>query len=115
MKPKVTRAAAATAEDILESDLKSVVSGEKEKEDDVNLESKKREKSIVEWIGQPPKAPARNEDKKDEEKEEYVGAPLDSTEDGSPGNKEKKSRGYDREDEGIYDRKDTVLYDARYN
>ena len=79
------------------------------------MESKKRNKVIAEWIGRPFKPPSRNEDKEDEEKEEYVGAPLDSTEDGPPGNKENKSRGYDREDEGIYDRKDTVLYDAKYN
>ena len=46
---KGTRAAAAeaTAEDILQSDPKMVASGEEEKEDDKNLESKGRDKSIA--------------------------------------------------------------------
>ena len=55
----------ATAEDILESDPKSVASGKKEKEDDKNLERKKHEKSIAEWIVRPLKPPSRNEDGKD--------------------------------------------------
>ena len=40
--------AAATAEDILQSEPKSVASGEEEKEEEENLESNNREKSIAE-------------------------------------------------------------------
>ena len=59
---KGTRAEAATAEDILESELKSIARSKKEKEDDENLEIKKRKKAIAEWIGRPLKPPSRNED-----------------------------------------------------
>ena len=71
---------AATARDILESDPKSVASGKKEKEYDKNLESKKRDKSIAEWIGWPFKLPSHNKDKEEEDEEEDVGAHLASTE-----------------------------------
>ena len=51
---KGTRATAAdTAEDILEYDPKTVGSTKKEKEDNENLECKKRNTAITEWIGQP--------------------------------------------------------------
>ena len=59
---KGTRAEAATAEDILESEPKSIARSKKEKEDDENLEIKKRKKAIAEWIGRPLKPPSRNED-----------------------------------------------------
>ena len=55
-------AAAATAKYILESDSGTIASGKKEKEDDENLEIKKRKKAIAEWIGRPLKPPSRNED-----------------------------------------------------
>ena len=48
---------AALAGDILESEPESVASGEKEKEDDGNLESKKHEKAITPCIGLPLKPP----------------------------------------------------------
>ena len=58
---KVTREAAAakTAKDILESDPKTVASGEMEKEDDENLESKERDKVIAYWISRPLKPPLK--------------------------------------------------------
>ena len=68
-KGKRAEAAAATAKDILKSGPESVASGEKEKEGDENPESKKHEKAITEWIGQPLKPPSRNEDKEDEDEE----------------------------------------------
>ena len=80
--------AAATADDILDSNPKSVARAEKEKEDDGNSDIKKREKSIVEWIGQPLKPPSRNEDEEDEDEAEYFGVLLSSTEDVSPGDKD---------------------------
>ena len=92
---KITRVAAATtAEDILESDPKTVASGEKEKQDDKNLQSKHCDKTIAEWIGQPFKPPLRNEDEEDEDKEEDFGDPLASIEDVSP---------VDKYDEGCED------------
>ena len=72
---KGTRAAA-TAEDILQSNHKSVASGEEEKEDDENLESEKREKDIAEWIDRPLKLASSNEDEEDEDEEEDAGATL---------------------------------------
>ena len=84
--------AAATADDILESAPKSVASGRKEKEEDGNLESKKRKKAITEWIGRPLKPPLHSKDKEDEDEEEDVGAPLDSTEQGSTRDKENEGR-----------------------
>ena len=57
---KVTRAAAATAKDILQPDPKSVASSEEERKDDENLGSEKRKKSIVEWIDRPLKPPLSN-------------------------------------------------------
>ena len=107
--------AVATSKYILESDQGTVASGEKEKEDGENLESKKRDKSIAEWIGRPFKPPSRNEDEEDEEKEEYVGAPLDSTEDRSPGTKYDEGCEDDWDKDGIYDREYTVLCDAEDN
>ena len=83
---------AATVKDILESDPKTVASGEKEKEDDKNLESKERDKSIAEWIGRPFKLPSRNEDEEDYDKEEGVSAPLASIEDDPPGDKDNEGR-----------------------
>ena len=53
--------------------------------------------------------PLRNEDEEDEDKEEDFSAPLASTEDGSPGDKDDGGCEYDQED----DRKDTVLYDSK--
>ena len=88
---KVTRAAAAaaaTVKDILQSDLEIVASVEEEREDDEYLERKERDKSIVEWIVRPLKPLSRNEDEEDEDKEEYAGAPLATTEDGSPSNED---------------------------
>ena len=79
------------------------------------MESKKRNKVIAEWIGRPFKPPSRNEDKEDEEKEEYVGAPLDSTEDRSPGTKYDEGCEDDWDKDGIYDREYTVLCDAEDN
>ena len=73
---KGTGAEAATAKDISESDPKTVVSGKKEKEDDENLESKKRDKSTAECISWPFKPPSQNKDKENEDGEEKVGAPL---------------------------------------
>ena len=73
-----TRAVAA-AEDILESESGSFASGENEKEDDGSSECKKLKKSIAEWIVRPLKPPSYDKDEEDEEKEEDVGAPLDST------------------------------------
>ena len=72
-------AAAATAEDILKSYPKTVASGKKEKEDEENLESKKRDRAITEWISRPSKLPSHNEDKEYEDEIEYVGAHLAST------------------------------------
>ena len=67
---KVSRAAAAaTAEDILDSDPKIIVSDEKENEDDKNSDKKDHDKYIAEWIGQTFKLHTRNEEKKDEDKE----------------------------------------------
>ena len=57
----------------------------------------------------------RNEDDEDGDKEEYVGAPLSSTGDGSPGDKENEACKYDQEDDGIYYYEDTVLYDVKDN
>ena len=91
---EVKRAAAATAEDILQSDHESIPSREEEKEDVESSEIKKREKYIAKWILQPLKMPLRNKDEEDEDKEEDVGAPLASTEDGPPG---------DEDDEGHED------------
>ena len=48
---KGTRAASATAENILKSDPKNVASEEKENEDNKHLDSKKHDKAIAEWIG----------------------------------------------------------------
>ena len=105
-------AAAATAKDISESNPESVASGEKQKEDDDNLESKERDKTIAEMIGRTFKLPSHNEYKEDEDKEEDVFAPLASIEDGSPGNKDDEVCEDYWKDNGIYDRKDTVLYNA---
>ena len=41
-------AAASTAEDILETDPETVASGKKEKEDDISLDNKRRDKAIGE-------------------------------------------------------------------
>ena len=109
------------AEDILDSDPKSVASGEKEKEDDENLESKKREKAIVEWIGRPLKPPWGNKDEDEDEDEdieyeqEYIGSPVASIEDDSPSNKDDEDCEEDQEDDGIYNRKNTVHYIAKDN
>ena len=64
---KGARLAAATAKDILESDRKTVASGEKGKEDEESLERKKRDKTIAEWIDRLFKPPLRNEDEEDED------------------------------------------------
>ena len=68
------------------------MSGKKEKYDDEHLEIKKCKKAIAEWIGRPFKPPARNEDEEDEDKEENVGAPLDSTKDSSPRDEDDEGR-----------------------
>ena len=80
--------AASTAKDILESNPKTVTISKKENQEDEILESKKCDKAIAEWIGQPFKPPSRNKDKEDEDKEEDFNAPLASTDDGSHGNKD---------------------------
>ena len=70
---KGTRAAAAAvAEDILQSDPESVASGEEEREDDENLESKERNKSIAEWIGRPLKPPPINKEEEDEDENKML-------------------------------------------
>ena len=107
--------AASTAEDILETDPETVASGKKEKEDDKSLDNKKRDKAIGEQIGGLFKPPSRNEDKEDEVKEEDVGAPIASTEEGSSGEEDNEGREDEREDDSIYNRKDTVLYNAEDN
>ena len=111
---KVTKvaAAAATAKDILHSDPKIVSSGEDKRRDDKNLESKDRDKAIVEWIGRPLKPPSSNEDEEDEDEEEDVGAALSSTEYGSPFDEDDEGHEDDRDDNGVYDCEKTVLYDA---
>ena len=105
-------AAAATGEDILESDPETVARGEKKREDDENLESKKQDKAIAEWIGRPFKTPLRNKNEEDNENEEDVGDPLASTEDGYPGNKDNESREDNWEEDNIYKCKDKVIYYA---
>ena len=60
-------AVAATAKYILQYDPEIIARGEIEKEDDENLESKKREKAITEWIGRPLKLPSRNKEEEDED------------------------------------------------
>ena len=113
---KVTRAAAAaTTEDILQSDPKRVASGKEEKEEDENLESKKREKAIAEWNGRTFKPPLSNEDEEDKEKEEDFGAPIASTENVSPGDKDNKVHKDNWEDFSTYDSKYAVLYNAKDN
>ena len=57
----------------------------------------------------------RNKDEDDEDKEEYVSAPLVSTEDLSPGNKDNEWCEYAHGDSGIYDHEDTVIYYAEDN
>ena len=78
---KVTRAApaAATAEEFIQSDHKSVANREEVKEDDETLESKKPKRDIVEWIGQPRKPPSSNNAEKAKGKEEDVGSTQVST------------------------------------
>ena len=63
LKQKIGRTAVAVAmaKYILESEPETVVSGEKKKDEDENLESKKRDKAIAEWIGWPFKPPLHNE------------------------------------------------------
>ena len=112
---KGTRAATATAEDVLQSNPKSAASGKEEKEDDEISESKERDKAIAEWIGRPLKPPSSNKDKEDEDEEKDVGAPLASTENGSPGDKDDEGREDDQRQNGIYEREDTLLYNAEDN
>ena len=66
------------AEDILESYPKTVARAKREKGDYKILLIKKRNKSIMEWIGRPFKPPLRNEDKEYEDEEEDIGASLES-------------------------------------
>ena len=79
------------------------------------MESKKRNKSIAEWIGRPFKSPSRNKDEEDKDGGEDVGAPLASTEDGYPSYKDVEGPEDDWEDDGIYNQKDTVIYNAEDN
>ena len=72
-------AAAATAEEFLQSDHQSVANGKEVEEDDATLDSKKRERDIVDWIGRPRKPPLSNKDEETEGKEEDVGATQAST------------------------------------
>ena len=67
----------------------------------------------MEWISRPFKLTLRNKGEEYEDKELDVIAPLDSIEDGIPGEKDNKGREDDREDDSIYNRKDTVLYDTK--
>ena len=50
--------AAATAKEFLQSDHKSVANSKEVEEDDPTLDSEKREKDIVDWIGRPRKPPS---------------------------------------------------------
>ena len=101
-----------TAEDILESNSKKVASSEQEKNDDKNLESKKRDKAIAEWIRRPSGTPLRNEGKDDEDKEYDVSAPIASTEYSSTRDEDDEGHEDEREDDIIYDHEYTVLYNA---
>ena len=65
------------------------------------MESKKRKKATAEWIGRPLKLPLRYKDEEDEFKEEYVGAPIASTEDATPKDEEYEVCEDDQEDDGI--------------
>ena len=113
---KGTRVASAeTTKYILESDHKIVVSSVKEKEDDKNLESKKRKKAIAEWIVGNFKPPLRNKDEEYEGKEEDVGDPLASTDGGSPGEQDNEGRDGNHGYDNIYNCEDTVHYDVEDN
>ena len=79
------------------------------------MESKKREKYITEWIGRPLKPPSCNKEEEDEDEEESSGAPLSSTENGSPGDKDDEGCEDHREDNGIYKNEGTVLHDVKDN
>ena len=59
-------AAAATAEDFLQSDHKSVANGEEVEEDDATSDSEKRKRDIAEWIARPLKPPSSNEEEEAE-------------------------------------------------
>ena len=50
-------AAAATAKEFLQSDHESVANGKEVEEDYATLDSRKREREIMNWIGQPRKPP----------------------------------------------------------
>ena len=107
---KGTRAAtaAATGEEFLQSDHKSVANGKEVKENEETSDIEKRKRYIAEWIGRPHKPPPSNEDKKTEGKEEDVGATQVSKEGKSPIDKDDEGREDDQED----DHEDTVLSDA---
>ena len=76
---KVTRTAAATAEEFLQSDHKSVADGEEVEEYDATSDSKKCKRDISDWTSRPCKPPSSNEDEEAEDKEEDVKATQDPT------------------------------------
>ena len=90
---KLTKATA-PARDILDSEPKSVVSGEEEEEDGGYSESKKkRDKAITARTGRPHEPPSRNDDEDYDDKEG----------EGSPGSKEDDGHDDDCEDDVLDD------------
>ena len=59
------------------------------------MDSKKHERDIADWIGQPHETPSRNKAEEAEGKEEYVGSTQALTEDKSLIDEYKKVRDFD--------------------